>query len=127
MNRVMFLLDASFSCFVMFLHRIMHWARRIEQEIDTVFQHITGVQQLKGVSVWSVLLLIAALLQLNIESMEQRGQCAANSISSTTAAKEVHTTRKQFSLPPPNTFCSVFLDPSQSQETANITQCYCFP
>lgn len=32
------------------LHRIMHWARRIEQEIDRVFQHITGAQQLKGVS-----------------------------------------------------------------------------
>uniref|UniRef100_A0A3P9IKJ1 Calcium channel, voltage-dependent, alpha 2/delta subunit 2b n=1 Tax=Oryzias latipes TaxID=8090 RepID=A0A3P9IKJ1_ORYLA len=29
--------------------RIMHWARRIEQEIDRVFQHITGVQQLKGI------------------------------------------------------------------------------
>uniref|UniRef100_A0AAQ4QBD4 VWFA domain-containing protein n=1 Tax=Gasterosteus aculeatus aculeatus TaxID=481459 RepID=A0AAQ4QBD4_GASAC len=27
---------------------IMHWARRIEQEIDRVFQHITGAQQLKG-------------------------------------------------------------------------------
>uniref|UniRef100_A0A8C7XP37 Calcium channel, voltage-dependent, alpha 2/delta subunit 2b n=1 Tax=Oryzias sinensis TaxID=183150 RepID=A0A8C7XP37_9TELE len=27
----------------------MHWARRIEQEIDRVFQHITGVQQLKGI------------------------------------------------------------------------------
>uniref|UniRef100_A0A3P9IKW8 Calcium channel, voltage-dependent, alpha 2/delta subunit 2b n=1 Tax=Oryzias latipes TaxID=8090 RepID=A0A3P9IKW8_ORYLA len=26
-----------------------HWARRIEQEIDRVFQHITGVQQLKGI------------------------------------------------------------------------------
>lgn len=35
---------------VMCLHRIMHWARRIEQEIDRVFQHITGAQQLKGVS-----------------------------------------------------------------------------
>uniref|UniRef100_A0AAQ4P141 VWFA domain-containing protein n=1 Tax=Gasterosteus aculeatus aculeatus TaxID=481459 RepID=A0AAQ4P141_GASAC len=32
----------------MFAHRIMHWARRIEQEIDRVFQHITGAQQLKG-------------------------------------------------------------------------------
>lgn len=32
------------------LRRIMHWARRIEQEIDRVFQHITGAQQLKGVS-----------------------------------------------------------------------------
>uniref|UniRef100_A0A667XS41 Calcium voltage-gated channel auxiliary subunit alpha2delta 2 n=1 Tax=Myripristis murdjan TaxID=586833 RepID=A0A667XS41_9TELE len=27
----------------------MHWARRIEQEIDRVFQHITGAQQLKGI------------------------------------------------------------------------------
>ena len=27
----------------------MHWGRRIEQEIDRVFQHITGAQQLKGV------------------------------------------------------------------------------
>lgn len=34
----------------MCLRRIMHWARRIEQEIDRVFQHITGAQQLKGVS-----------------------------------------------------------------------------
>uniref|UniRef100_A0A3Q3G0W8 Calcium channel, voltage-dependent, alpha 2/delta subunit 2b n=1 Tax=Labrus bergylta TaxID=56723 RepID=A0A3Q3G0W8_9LABR len=33
----------------MSLHRIMHWARRIEQEIDRVFQHITGAQQLKGI------------------------------------------------------------------------------
>ncbi|CAG06904.1 unnamed protein product, partial [Tetraodon nigroviridis] len=30
-------------------HRIMHWARRIGQEIDRVFQHITGAQQLKGI------------------------------------------------------------------------------
>ncbi|KAF6730897.1 Voltage-dependent calcium channel subunit alpha-2/delta-2 [Oryzias melastigma] len=29
-------------------YTIMHWARRIEQEIDRVFQHITGAQQLKG-------------------------------------------------------------------------------
>uniref|UniRef100_A0A3Q3Q496 VWFA domain-containing protein n=1 Tax=Monopterus albus TaxID=43700 RepID=A0A3Q3Q496_MONAL len=34
---------------VMFTHRIMHWARRIEQEIDRVFQQITGAQQLKGI------------------------------------------------------------------------------
>ncbi len=27
----------------------MHWARRIEQEIDRVLQHISGAQQLKGV------------------------------------------------------------------------------
>uniref|UniRef100_A0A8C6TE67 Calcium channel, voltage-dependent, alpha 2/delta subunit 2b n=1 Tax=Neogobius melanostomus TaxID=47308 RepID=A0A8C6TE67_9GOBI len=27
----------------------MHWARRIEQEIERVFQHITGAQQLKGI------------------------------------------------------------------------------
>uniref|UniRef100_A0A3B3U9A9 Calcium voltage-gated channel auxiliary subunit alpha2delta 2 n=1 Tax=Poecilia latipinna TaxID=48699 RepID=A0A3B3U9A9_9TELE len=26
-----------------------HWARRIQQEIDRAFQHITGVQQLKGI------------------------------------------------------------------------------
>uniref|UniRef100_A0AAX7V4N0 VWFA domain-containing protein n=1 Tax=Astatotilapia calliptera TaxID=8154 RepID=A0AAX7V4N0_ASTCA len=32
-----------------FIHRMMHWARRIEQEIDRVFQHITGAQQLKGI------------------------------------------------------------------------------
>ncbi len=31
------------------LCRIMHWARRIEQEIDRVLQHISGAQQLKGV------------------------------------------------------------------------------
>ncbi|KAK1800051.1 hypothetical protein P4O66_006559, partial [Electrophorus voltai] len=30
-------------------HRIMHWARRIEQEIDRVLQHISGAQQLKGI------------------------------------------------------------------------------
>ncbi|XP_010795290.1 voltage-dependent calcium channel subunit alpha-2/delta-2b [Notothenia coriiceps] len=30
-------------------YTIMHWARRIEQEIDRVFQHITGAQQLKGI------------------------------------------------------------------------------
>ncbi|CAB1354154.1 unnamed protein product, partial [Coregonus sp. 'balchen'] len=29
-------------------YTIMHWARRIEQEIDRVFQHISGAQQLKG-------------------------------------------------------------------------------
>lgn len=47
-----------FICFALcdsqppvFIHRMMHWARRIEQEIDRVFQHITGAQQLKGVSV----------------------------------------------------------------------------
>uniref|UniRef100_A0A672N965 Calcium voltage-gated channel auxiliary subunit alpha2delta 2 n=1 Tax=Sinocyclocheilus grahami TaxID=75366 RepID=A0A672N965_SINGR len=28
---------------------IMHWARRIEQEIDRVLQHISGAQQLKGI------------------------------------------------------------------------------
>lgn len=55
---------------VMSIHRIMHWARRIEQEIDRVFQHITGAQQLKGVSVWlsfySIqVLLIAVLHKLN--------------------------------------------------------------
>uniref|UniRef100_A0A3Q2XMX0 Calcium voltage-gated channel auxiliary subunit alpha2delta 2 n=1 Tax=Hippocampus comes TaxID=109280 RepID=A0A3Q2XMX0_HIPCM len=33
----------------MFICRIMHWARRIEQEIDRVFQHISGAQQLKGI------------------------------------------------------------------------------
>uniref|UniRef100_A0A3Q4GG36 Calcium channel, voltage-dependent, alpha 2/delta subunit 2b n=1 Tax=Neolamprologus brichardi TaxID=32507 RepID=A0A3Q4GG36_NEOBR len=43
-----------FSCFItlmppVFIHRMMHWARRIEQEIDRVFQHITGAQQLKGI------------------------------------------------------------------------------
>uniref|UniRef100_A0AAR2JIQ9 VWFA domain-containing protein n=1 Tax=Pygocentrus nattereri TaxID=42514 RepID=A0AAR2JIQ9_PYGNA len=27
----------------------MHWARRIEQEIDRVLQHISGAQQLKGI------------------------------------------------------------------------------
>ncbi|KAA8593427.1 hypothetical protein FQN60_009543, partial [Etheostoma spectabile] len=31
------------------IHRITHWAKRIEQEIDRVFQHITGAQQLKGI------------------------------------------------------------------------------
>ncbi|XP_072238196.1 voltage-dependent calcium channel subunit alpha-2/delta-2-like isoform X2 [Leuresthes tenuis] len=30
-------------------YTIMHWARRIEQEIDRVFQHISGAQQLKGI------------------------------------------------------------------------------
>ncbi|XP_034022354.1 voltage-dependent calcium channel subunit alpha-2/delta-2-like isoform X3 [Thalassophryne amazonica] len=30
-------------------YTIMHWARRIEQEIDRVFHHITGAQQLKGI------------------------------------------------------------------------------
>ncbi|XP_056456079.1 voltage-dependent calcium channel subunit alpha-2/delta-2-like [Gadus chalcogrammus] len=30
-------------------YTIMHWGRRIEQEIDKVFQHITGAQQLKGI------------------------------------------------------------------------------
>ncbi|XP_067361324.1 voltage-dependent calcium channel subunit alpha-2/delta-2-like isoform X6 [Channa argus] len=30
-------------------YTIMHWARRIEQEIDRVFQQITGAQQLKGI------------------------------------------------------------------------------
>uniref|UniRef100_A0A3Q0SRW6 Calcium voltage-gated channel auxiliary subunit alpha2delta 2 n=1 Tax=Amphilophus citrinellus TaxID=61819 RepID=A0A3Q0SRW6_AMPCI len=34
---------------LVFIHRMMHWARRIEQEIDRVFQHITGAQQLKGI------------------------------------------------------------------------------
>ncbi|KAI4894418.1 hypothetical protein NFI96_030272 [Prochilodus magdalenae] len=29
-------------------YTIMHWARRIEQEIDRVLQHISGAQQLKG-------------------------------------------------------------------------------
>uniref|UniRef100_A0A669E3F7 Calcium channel, voltage-dependent, alpha 2/delta subunit 2b n=1 Tax=Oreochromis niloticus TaxID=8128 RepID=A0A669E3F7_ORENI len=45
-----------FVCFALcdsqppvFIHRMMHWARRIEQEIDRVFQHITGAQQLKGI------------------------------------------------------------------------------
>uniref|UniRef100_A0A3Q4GGH6 Calcium channel, voltage-dependent, alpha 2/delta subunit 2b n=1 Tax=Neolamprologus brichardi TaxID=32507 RepID=A0A3Q4GGH6_NEOBR len=45
-----------FICFALcdsqppvFIHRMMHWARRIEQEIDRVFQHITGAQQLKGI------------------------------------------------------------------------------
>ncbi|MEQ2287276.1 hypothetical protein AMECASPLE_010743 [Ameca splendens] len=33
-------------------YTIMHWARRIEQEIDRVFQHITGAQQLKGFPRW---------------------------------------------------------------------------
>lgn len=48
------------------LRRIMHWARRIEQEIDRVFQHITGAQQLKGVSVslcFEEILLMSALDQ----------------------------------------------------------------
>ncbi|XP_037106698.1 voltage-dependent calcium channel subunit alpha-2/delta-2-like [Syngnathus acus] len=30
-------------------YTIMHWARRIELEIDRVFQHISGAQQLKGI------------------------------------------------------------------------------
>ncbi|XP_059399863.1 voltage-dependent calcium channel subunit alpha-2/delta-2b isoform X3 [Carassius carassius] len=30
-------------------YTIMHWARRIEQEIDRVLQHISGAQQLKGI------------------------------------------------------------------------------
>lgn len=44
----------------------MHWARRIEQEIDRVFQHITGAQQLKGVSAslcFEEILLMSALDQ----------------------------------------------------------------
>lgn len=48
------------------LRRIMHWARRIEQEIDRVFQHITGAQQLKGVSAslcFEEILLMSALDQ----------------------------------------------------------------
>lgn len=61
---------------VLFIHRIMHWARRIEQEIDRVFQHITGAQQLKGVSVWFVVLLILVQHVLNKKCTEHRGQCA---------------------------------------------------
>lgn len=38
--------DSAVVC----VRRIMHWARRIEQEVDRVFQHITGAQQLRGVS-----------------------------------------------------------------------------
>lgn len=30
-------------------YTVMHWARRIEQEVERVFQHITGAQQLKGI------------------------------------------------------------------------------
>lgn len=65
----------------MSIHRIMHWARRIEQEIDRVFQHITGAQQLKGVSVWlsfySIqVLLIAVLHKLNKTRTRQRVQYA---------------------------------------------------
>lgn len=65
----------------MSIHRIMHWARRIEQEIDRVFQHITGAQQLKGVSVWlsfytAQVLPIAVLQKLNKTSTRQRGQYA---------------------------------------------------
>lgn len=65
----------------MSIHRIMHWARRIEQEIDRVFQHITGAQQLKGVSVWlsfySIqVLLIAVLHKLNKTWTRQRVQYA---------------------------------------------------
>ncbi|KAA0711757.1 Voltage-dependent calcium channel subunit alpha-2/delta-2 [Triplophysa tibetana] len=30
-------------------YTMMHWARRIEQEIDRVLQHVSGAQQLKGI------------------------------------------------------------------------------
>ncbi len=66
---------------VMSIHRIMHWARRIEQEIDRVFQHITGAQQLKGVSVllsfYSIQIsLMVVLHKLNKECTRHRRQCA---------------------------------------------------
>ncbi|MEQ2160920.1 hypothetical protein GOODEAATRI_004424 [Goodea atripinnis] len=53
-------------------YTIMHWARRIEQEIDRVFQHITGAQQLKGVSVSFEFLLITVQHKLDMQCSEQR-------------------------------------------------------
>ena len=51
----------------LFVHSIMHWGRRIEQEIDKVFQHITGAQQLKGVCTHT--------LKHNGTSSQQEGLC----------------------------------------------------
>lgn len=64
---------------VMSIRRIMHWARRIEQEIDRVFQHITGAQQLKGVSKCvSVCLYSTQVLLITV--------CCVNSICSGSVA-----------------------------------------
>lgn len=46
------------------LCRIMHWARRIEQEIDRVLQHISGAQQLKGVRLCVCVWLFQYLCQM---------------------------------------------------------------
>lgn len=62
---------------VMSIRRIMHWARRIEQEIDRVFQHITGAQQLKGVSVCLSFYSTRVLLTI---------VCCVNSMSSASVA-----------------------------------------
>ncbi|MFT7800893.1 voltage-dependent calcium channel subunit alpha-2/delta-2 isoform X1 [Arapaima gigas] len=32
-------------------YTMMHWAGRIEKEIDKVLQHVSGVQQMRGVSI----------------------------------------------------------------------------
>lgn len=71
---------------VMSIRRIMHWARRIEQEIDRVFQHITGAQQLKGVSVrlsfYSTRVLLTTVCCVNSMSSASVAVCTMQNKSS---------------------------------------------
>lgn len=88
------------ACDVMCIHRIMHWARRIEQEIDRVFQHITGAQQLKGVSVQLSFYSIQVLLIIVLHKLNKKCstvcKTAVNPLS--LRAKQEHETRNNYSL-----------------------------
>lgn len=47
--RVLAWSDAGSTCLILF-SRMMHWAGRIEKELDKVLQHVTGTQQMRSVS-----------------------------------------------------------------------------
>lgn len=40
--------DVAFFCFL--FSRMIHWAGRIEKELEKVLQHVTGTQQMRSVS-----------------------------------------------------------------------------
>lgn len=53
-------------------HRMQHWARRLEQEIDGVMRIFGGVQQLREVSLVPLAFPLGTLFQLEVgEGLQQ--------------------------------------------------------
>lgn len=57
---------------VLSAHRMQHWARRLEQEIDGVMRIFGGVQQLREVSPVPLAFPLGTLFQLQMEKGLQK-------------------------------------------------------